>query len=125
MATRLTKDSDATDATRQHNAKARKDAISESLEQMYLLDKQIAAAIEKYVKPLRDSKNDAKKRLREDYELPNDVISARYASFKIERKATDEGDDKTLDEIREAFEALPIGGMVDLVNIANRASSAE
>lgn len=122
MAERLTKDSQPKDATRQHNAKARGEAISKSLEEMYGLDCKIASAIEKHVAPLRASKNDIKKRLRDAFEIPNAVISARYGSFKIEREATDSGDDTLLDTIREAFDALPIGGMVDLVNIAERAA---
>lgn len=108
------------DATREHNVKARKDAIRDCFAQMYELDKQIAAAIEKYVKPFRDSRNDVKKKLREDYEIPNDIIMARYKGYALERFAEEAQDDTTLDAIREMFEALPIGGMVDLVEAAER-----
>lgn len=122
MAEKLKKDSEPQDATREHNVKARKDAISESMEQLYKLDAQIAAAIEKHVKPFRDDKAAIKERLRDDYQIPAKLLNARYASYKLERFAEEAQDHTTLDVIREMFDALPVGGMVDLVEAAQHAA---
>lgn len=112
------------DATREHNAGARKEAINKALEAMFQADQRAAAAIETHVQPYRQAKSDAKKVLREDYGISNEVIAARYAAYKVERQAELEGDEATQDLIREMWEALPVGGSVDLVDLAQAARGA-
>lgn len=122
MAERLGKD---TDATREHNVKARKDAISEGLEKLYQLDRQIAALMEKHIAGPREDKNKIKADLREAYQIPAALLQARYASYKLERFAEESSDDTTLDIIREMFDALPVGGSVDLVEAAERGAEED
>lgn len=110
------------DATMGHNVRARRDAITESFDEIYKLRMQAAAALEKHVKPLRDHVSDIKKRLREAYELPAKAINARYAAFELLRLAENGGDDAMQDAIRELFEALPIGGTLNLADLADQAA---
>lgn len=114
-------DSGTPHVTREHNVAARRDAITKACEELYQLDVLIARATETHVKLHREAKTDIKSRLKEDYNITANVLAARYAPYKLERMAQDGSDDKTLDVIRELFDALPIGGMLDLVNLAQAA----
>lgn len=97
---------------------ARRDVIIKSFKEMYALRLKIAAAMEKHVAPLRADVNAIKAKLRNDYSMPAKLVSARFASYELERLAEDGDDDITLDTIREMYELLPIGGTVDLVEAA-------
>lgn len=109
-------------ANNEHNVKARKDAINESLEAMYKLDCKIKAATEKHVKPHRDAVADIKSKLKSDYQITAEVIKARFVPYRLERRAQDAEDWTTLDAIRESFDHLPVGGHVDLVTEAEKAT---
>jgi hypothetical protein len=50
------------------------------------------------------------------------MFTARYYSYKIEREAAANGDQVTMDVIRELYEVLPVGGTVDLVEAVNAAA---
>jgi hypothetical protein len=101
-----------------HNAQARTEAMQKAFAEMYACDEQIEAAIEKYVKPYRESKSDTKARMKDEYGIPPKLLNARYNAYKIERDAAKAQDDATVDIIRELYDALPIGGIVDLVDAA-------
>lgn len=110
------------DATRGSNVRARKDAITEGFAEIFKLRQQIAAAIDKHVKPLRASVNEIKERLREDYELPAKALNVRYAAYEVEKLAESADDHEMQDAIRELWEALPIGGTLNLADIADIAA---
>lgn len=110
------------DATHGHNARARRDAITDGFSEIFKLRQQIAAAIEKHVKPLRDHVNDIKQNLREDYELPGKALNVRYAAYELQRSAELDGDESMQDAIRELWDALPIGGSLDLATLADSVS---
>jgi hypothetical protein len=111
--------------TAKHNVKSRDAAIADAMESLYKSDKEIRAALEKHVTPHREDKTAVKKKLREDYELTTDVINARYASYKIERKAEENGDDATIDNLREMFRATPVGGSVNFIDAMQQGAAAE
>lgn len=101
-----------------HNAQARTEAMQKAFAELYACDEQIEAALEKYVKPYRESKSDIKTRMKDEYGVPPKLLNARYNAYKIEQDANKANDDATIDIIRELYDALPIGvgAMVDLVD---------
>ncbi len=104
------------DATLQHNSKARADVIRESLDRLYELDSEIDAIIEAEVKDLRTEKSEIKTRLREEFNMPAKLVTARYAAYRMERKAIASADDKTLDALRELFSVSPPGSQVNMLD---------
>lgn len=116
--------SDVAQSTAGHNSQTRKEALCSALEQLYQLDIEITAILRSKVKALREEKSEIKSRLREDFQMPSALVSARYTSYKLERIAEDAHDETTLDAIREMYLALPVGGMVDLVSAVERTPPA-
>lgn len=112
---------EAVDATLQHNSKARADVIRESLDRLYQLDSEIDDIIAAEIKELRDEKSEIKTRLRDDFNMPAKLVMARYAAYRMERKAIASADDKTLDAIRELYSIAPVGSQMDLVDAIERA----
>lgn len=108
-----------------HNVVERDKQIQDAMEEMYQADRRIAAALEKHVQPHREVKKDCKKKLRESLQLTTEVINAEYATFRLTRHAMDNQDDKTLDLIREMYERLPKGEILDLEAVAKKAAEAE
>ena len=125
MAKQLTSESESgnENVSAQHNVKHRNETIGKCLEQLYQEDKAIAAALEEHVTPHRQQKTEIKKRLREEIQLTTEVINARYATYKLERKAMDNGDDTTIDTLREMYAIAPIGTQLDLVDGLNKAAT--
>lgn len=105
-----------------HNAKARKDAEREAMEANYEIDKKIEALMKKHIDPLRADKRELKSDLHENYGIAPKLYNARYNTYRLERAAVENKDDITLDTLRELWEATPIGGGVDLVEVAERAA---
>lgn len=107
-------------ATEGHNVKHRHDTIESCLEALYQEDKAIEAAIAEHIQAHRDEKQEVKKRLREDLNLTTQVINARYAIYKLQRKAAEQDDEMTLDTLRELFEISPIGGQVNMMDALDK-----
>lgn len=105
-------------ANKEHNAVEREQQIKDAMEELYKADKRIAANLEKHVAPDREVKKDIKKKLRESLQLTTEVINVEYATYRLTRHAQENGDEATLDLIREMHERLPLGGTVDLVTAA-------
>ena len=105
-------------ANRKHNAQARKEQLHNAFKVCYEDDLAIAKAIETHVKPYRDNKKGTKKRLKDDLDIPPKVFDLEYRRYKAQREAEEQGDDETLDLIREAFEASPYGVQVDMIEVA-------
>lgn len=110
-------------ANKGHNVKARDEAIREAMEAHYQKDKEIERLIAEHLADLRQDKRDIKKRMAKDYEISATMFNARYAPYRIERKARDNGDDTVADALKELWQACPPGGTVDLVAAAEAASS--
>jgi hypothetical protein len=110
------------EATVGHNSGERAAAIADGLREMYALDGEIAAIVERDIKELRASKSAIKDSLRERFNLTSRMIQARYYSYKIEREAVEASDDLTLQAIRELYEVLPVGGTVDLIEAVEKAA---
>lgn len=108
-----------------HNVENRKQILRNSLEQTYLLDKEIASATERHLKTPREAKSAIKKRIREDLNLPAKVFNARYAMYKLERQAQDLEDNTTLDAIKEMAEMAPVGAQVDMVDAMEKVDKKE
>ena len=110
-------------ATGKANMANRSASIGKDLEKLYQLDCQIEAALAKHVTHLREEKGKIKAGLRADFELTTNVINARYGSFKLERKARDNGDEATLAAMREMYEIQPIGGQLDFITATEAADA--
>src|SRR5258708_29700469 len=110
------------DATREHNVKARADAIRDSFGEMYTLGMAARAALELRVVPSRAQVADIKKRLKDDYQIGGKALNARYSVYELERFAEDGSDDSTQDLIKELFTVLPIGGMLHLAELGDVAA---
>lgn len=98
------------------NVKAIADALRDGFSNLYSLDSQIAALTEKHLTPLRAKKSDIMRVLREGYHMPSALVNARYHGYRVERDAEAAGDNATLDNIRLMYEAVPIYGIVDMVD---------
>lgn len=109
-------------ANNEHNVEHRREAVTNSLEQLYQLDKKIKALTERHLTELRKQKSDIKSKLKNDYQMTAPMVNARYYPYRIERQAEDAEDQVTLDGIREAFNYLPVGGSVDLAEAAGGGS---
>ena len=107
------------------NVKAITDAIVDGFAEMYQLDRQIDALIERHIRPLREKKSEVKRILREGYNMPAKLVSARYTGYVIERTAEDAGDSATQDTIRMLYEALPVRGVVDLIQATGFAEQVD
>lgn len=98
------------------NVTARRDYLAEACERMYQIDSEIKALSAKYLKPLREDKGDIMTTLRDEYYIPAAVFRARYYAYRLERQASDNEDNATLDVIRELFDSIPIGEVVDVMD---------
>jgi len=78
--------------------------------------------MEKYIKPLRQEKAELKAGLKDDYGIPTRAFNARYGVYRLEKDAIKSEDDIMLDTVRELWDATPIGGGIDLEDLANRAA---
>lgn len=112
--------------TAHSNSRARGDTLKSSLERLYQADREIAALIESSgIAELRAEKSDIFKVLRDDFQMPSALVRARYTAFRFERAAEDGQDDITADAIREMFELVPIGGMVDMMDALQKTAPVE
>lgn len=106
-------------ASAQHNVGARRDRLNDSFDIVFNLEMQIAAAIEEHVKPLRDKKNKEMRELRADLDMHGADIKPLYDLYKRKRLVdTFEDDDdrnKSLDSLRETYQALSEGGQLDWI----------
>lgn len=100
--------------TRDHNVRTRNAAITKALADTYDADVAIEAAIAEHVTPYRSDKRDIKKMLRDDFELPTRVFNARYAIYRMVRRAQEAADEITLDSFRELFRLTPKGETPDM-----------
>ncbi|HEX6959313.1 MAG TPA: Rmf/CrpP family protein [Ferrovibrio sp.] len=106
-------------ANRAHNAKARGEVIKQSFERMYQIDREIHELIESSgIRDLRAEKSDIKKRLREDFNMPNAIVMARYTGYRMERAAEEASDEITMDAIRELYATVPVGRTPDFGDAA-------
>ena len=102
-------------ANKEHNVKARKDAITDACKKLFNEDRAIDSAIATHVQAHRDEKSKIKRDLREGYGITAKAFNKHYALWKLEQEAIASKDDATLDHIRELQECAPIGGMTDMV----------
>ncbi len=100
----------------EHNVANRNEQLTDALSEMYAIDVQVAAALEKHVAPLRAQKTDIKSRLNKDLNITATVFNARYLPYKLEAQARAAQDDATLDNLRELFEVSPVGAQVDMMS---------
>lgn len=119
---RAKKDTDKSEGhgTAGHNVQARTEAMQKAFRELYTCDEEIEKAVEKYVKVYRGTKTDIKARMKDEYGIPPKLLAARYNAYKIEQDALKADDDASIDIIRELYDALPIGAIVDLVAAAER-----
>lgn len=98
------------------NVKARADFFAQACEDIYQLDQKIADIVDAEIRDLREGKQDIMRILREEYHIPAVIFRARYYAYKIERKANDAKDNATLDVIKELFDSLPIGEIIEIMD---------
>ena len=98
-----------------HNVANRSKIMTDALGEMYALDVQAEAALEKHLKPIRDQKSDIKSRLNKDLNITATVFNARYVPYKLEAQARAASDEATLDNLRELFEVSPVGTQMDMM----------
>ncbi|NIA72297.1 hypothetical protein HBA54_27275 [Pelagibius litoralis] len=111
-------------ATAKHNSKVREERFQDAMQRTFALDQQIEALIEEHIKPLREDKREIKSKLSEDFNVTATTFNARYAPYKFEAKARANGDEASIDLLREIFEATPVGGQMDFVNALKPEGSA-
>lgn len=106
-----------------HNSTARKTAIREAHEEHYDLQSQEDKLIAKYIQPIRDKKAEVKAKLKKEHGIEATEFNARQAVYRIERDAAKGENWIALELIKEQWDATPVGGGVDLVDIAEKAEA--
>lgn len=97
-----------------HNSAERLKALNERLDSFCKLQQQEDALMEKYIKPVRDKKNEVKADTKKDFEIPTKAFNARATLRMIEL----EDDDEVVLATKDMFEATPVGQNLDFVKIA-------
>lgn len=110
-------------ATERHNSGVRDERFQDAMKRTFELDKQIEALMEQHIKPLREDKREIKAKLREDFNVTATAFNARYAPYKFEAKARDNGDETSIDLLRELFDATPVGGQMDMEDVLNASAA--
>lgn len=103
------------------NVGALHDRITSTFKGIFELDQQIAGRIERDIKPLRQSRSESIKLLKDDSGIPAAEIAAMYRVYAIQESAKLADDaaarDKVLDDMRTLFNALADGEMLDFVDV--------
>ena len=107
-----------------HNVANRNKIMTDALGEMYVLDVQAEAALEKHLKPIRDQKRDIKSRLNKDLNITATVFNARYVAYKLEAQARAAEDDATLDNLKELFDVSPVGHQMDFIKDGGSAGAS-
>lgn len=114
------------DASPGHNSEAvrtaRKTAILAAHDQTYDLEKQEEALMKKHIEPLRQARAEIKAALKKDYEITANQFGVAHKLYYAVRDAESGEDWITLQVINEQFDALPMGGQSDLVDIMEKAT---
>jgi hypothetical protein len=110
--------------TAKANVSNRQRCIVDSFKEMYGLDREIDAMTERHLKGLRERKSELKARLRDDFGMPAKLVNCRYAAYRLERAASEGGDNITLDVIKEMFEILPVGQSVNFLDALDAAGES-
>lgn len=116
----------ATSAGPGHNSEAvrtaRELAIKAAHEETYDLEKQEEALMALHITPLRERRSEIKQALRKDYEISAPQFNAWHGVYYFGREAESGQDWITLQVIKEQAKILPVGGTMDLVDIAEKAT---
>lgn len=117
---------DAIENPNGHNSeaasKARAAALKAAHEETYALEKQEEALMAKHIQPLRDQRSEIKAALKKDYEITANQFNAWHGVYYYDREAESGNDWVTMQIIREQAAACPVGGSLDLVDLAEKAS---
>lgn len=109
-----------------HNSEAvrtaRELAIKAAHEETYDLEKEEEALMKKYITPLRERRSEIKQGLKKDYEISAPQFNAWHGVYYFAREAESGQDWITLQVIKEQAKVLPVGGTMDLVEIAEKAT---
>lgn len=108
------------------NVQARQACIQEGFEERLKLERKIDDLIEKHVKPVKDELKKLKKNMSADTDIEATDLNNLYRLFKRQEEAKqmeDESDrDRILDNMREGFNALKTGEMLDFVKVLDEAA---
>lgn len=103
-------------------AKARADALKAAHEETYDLEKQEEALMDKHIKPLRERRSEIKSELKQNYEISAPQFNAWHGVYYFDREAEGGQDYISMQVIREQARACPVGGSLDLVDLAEKIS---
>ena len=117
------------EAAKEHNAPARREQIRMVLQQALTLERQRRAKVESEVKPIQDKLTKLFRGLKTDLNIP---IGDARAMFKLYLREQDvaewEDDDEAAavqDAMRELFEAMQEGDMLDFITVLERTAGNE
>lgn len=105
--------------TKGHNVKQINEAINGGFEEIYKLEGEIDAAIEKHVQKLKDARTAKWRTMKADTAVNRRVLNAHYRLFKMKKDAEldEEAGDETIDMMRIAYGALAESGQLDWVAV--------
>lgn len=109
-----------------HNVADIHAAIQKCNQKAHSLQQQIDAAVEKYVKPLKDEQTKLFRNTKADTTVPIKVLKAHYKLFHMAREAANDEDNgpEVLDAMRITFEGMQKGGQLDWLEAVDMTQDA-
>ena len=109
------------------NSAARKQIIRSTFEQAFDLEMQIADLTAQHIQKFKDEKTKLWREAKADLDITRKILDAQYKNFKLAKQAQlfdDENDSaKAMDDMKEVFQALHPGQVVDWVDIVGSQES--
>ncbi len=103
-------------------AEARKAALIAAHNETYDLEKQEEALMAKHITPLREARSEIKANLKKQFEVSAGQFNAWHGVYYYDREAESGQDYISMQVIREQAAACPVGGSMDLVDLAEKAT---
>jgi len=115
--------------TKAHNVEAINKTLSDGMEEMLRLEREIAEKKEAHVAPLQEALKKKKRQMKADTNVSIQAINAHFKVFKLYRSAeemTEEDDgDKLRDDLRIVYDAMLAGGQLSWVDVIEQQAAAE
>ncbi len=108
-------------ANKHHNKAARAATQRAAFHEIYELEMEIERLTATHIKGLKERRTELWRTLKADTNITQKVLKANYAPYKLARQAQEdeENGDKTLDDLKESFEALHEGATLDWIEAIN------
>ena len=102
-----------------HNMKARNAIIQKQFGELFKLEQEKAAAIEKHVKKISDEIKKVRHNLKADTDIDSKDLNLFYKIFARQeegKKLEEEDANRIADNLRSVFDALKDGGQLDFID---------